>query len=216
MTIPDSNLVQIGLTAALVGVTIVYVCRTHVISKATKQQAKASVEMAEEMKEQRIMASRPVIIQRAVYKDSDWPDIKIGWIGIIPNKIASYFSHFEVYNMGSGPAIEVEISILDEEKCQIDSLESTRRTFLKADDHPLIFRPLIPSWGVKSYYIACEYQSVISRSSKQQTWYQTLLPFSPNKSSKQGEIYVATGELEFREVNEKDRIDAFSRKSKPK
>ncbi len=207
--IQADNWVLISLYVGLVGVTALYAISTH-------RQAKVSAKMADEMREQRIIASRPVIIQRAVYKDSNWPDIKIGWTGTVTG-IASYFSHFEVYNAGNGPAIEVEISILDEKKRQIDSLESTRRTFLKANDPPLKFCPSLLSEGVASYYVASEYQSIISRSSQQQTWYQTLLPFKPAKSSKEGEIYLATGELEFRdEVPKKDRIDAFSSRSKPK
>jgi len=208
-TIASADWVQIMLTFGLVLATIQYA-----ISAA--KQADASMKMAEEMREQRIISSRPVIIQRAVYKDSDWPDIKIGWTGIIPSKTASYFSHFEVHNEGSGPAIEVEISILDKERRLIESFERSRRTFLKANDPPLKFCPSIPSEGVASYYVACEYQSIISRNSQQQTWYQTLLPFKSGKSSKAGEIYVATDELEFYEVTEKERIDAFSSRSKPK
>jgi len=209
MTASDYILVQTILMIILVSATIFYAYQAKKASDSAKASANASVKIAEETRQQRIISSRPVIIQRAVYKDSDWPDIKIGWTGIIPSKTASYFSHFEVYNVGSGPAIEVEISLLDEKRRLIESFERTRRTFLKADDPPLKFCPPIPSEGVTSYYVACEYQSIISRSSQQQTWYQTLLPFEPAKSSKAGEIYVATDGLEFHEVTEKERIDAF-------
>ena len=41
----------------LVIITGIYVWRTHVISKALRGQAGASVKMAEEMKEQRIVVS---------------------------------------------------------------------------------------------------------------------------------------------------------------
>ena len=64
----DPNYVQIGLTAALVSVTIVYACRTHVISKATKEQAgaareqaNASIKMAEVAKEQLLAMFKPHI-----------------------------------------------------------------------------------------------------------------------------------------------------------
>jgi hypothetical protein len=214
-----SDVIQIVLMGLLVIVTGIYAWRTHVMSSAAKKQAEASVKMAEEMREQRIIASRPVIISRAVYEGVTYrgfvPDIKIGWTGIIRGT-GSHFSHFEVYNAGSGPAIDVEISILDEEKHHIDSLDSTRRTLLKTDDPPLDFYPSVPSEGDALYYVACEYQSITSRSSQKQTWYQTLLPFKPSKSSKAGGIYVATGELEFKEVTEKERINAFRSGSKPK
>ncbi len=45
----------------LVVVTGIYAWRTHIISKATKEQAEASVKMAEEMREQRYDAVRPII-----------------------------------------------------------------------------------------------------------------------------------------------------------
>jgi len=42
------------------------------------------------------------------------------------------------------------------------------------------------------------------------------LPFKLSKSSEKGKIYVVAGELEFKEATEKERIDAFSSRSKPK
>ena len=46
----------------------------------------------------------------------------------------------------------------------------------------------------------------------EKTWEQTWLPFQLSKSSEAGRIYVAPGELEFRVVQEKDRIRAFTNK----
>ena len=131
-------------TGALVIVTSIYAWYTRKMSWDMKEQAIANTRMVEEMREQRISESRPIIIQRVVYRGSDWPDIKIGWTGIVPGRIthgANFYSHFEIQNVGKGPAIGVEVSILNEKKQHIDSFEYTRRTFLKSDDPPLKFSP---------------------------------------------------------------------------
>jgi len=174
---------------------------THAISRAAKQQANTSVEIAKGTREQRVMASRPVIVQKAE------PEKQIDGISL------GYFSHFEVHNAGNGPAIEVEISLLNNEKT---SLHSHRESFLRAGDS-IKFRPfnLASLEESKTYYLACEYQSVLSLGLK--TWYQTLLPFKPVKSGKQGEIYVNPDKLEFKDdVPEDERIDVFGWRSKPK
>jgi len=67
-----------------------------------------------------------------------------------------------------------------------------------------------------TYYLICEYQSILSPTFKPQKWYQTWLPFRLSKSSQEGKVYVAPGELKFKEVTEEKRIDAFNSRSKPK
>ena len=198
-----SDVIQIVLMGLLVVVTGIYVWRTFAISNAPKKQADASVRIAEEMREQRVMASRPVIIQKAVVET----ETELATFGS-----KDWFSYFEVYNAGNGPAIEVEISLLNKEKTPI---HSQRETFLRADEPPIQFssHPIYPE--KPTFYLVCEYQSILSRGS-QQTWYQTWLPFEAVEASEDGKIYVKAGELEFCEVSEKDRIDAFSSRSKPK
>ena len=56
-----SELIQVILTGVLVIITGLYVWRTFVISRSAGRQSNASVKMAEEMKEQRYDAVRPVI-----------------------------------------------------------------------------------------------------------------------------------------------------------
>jgi len=56
-----SELVPIILMGVLVIITGIYAWRTHVISKATREQANTSLKMANEMKEQRYDTVRPVI-----------------------------------------------------------------------------------------------------------------------------------------------------------
>jgi len=156
------------------------------------------------MREQRIMSSRPVIIQKAVVET----ETELATFGS-----KDWFSYFEVYNAGNGPAIEVEISLLNKEKTPI---HSQRKTFLRAGEPPIEFSPSeLASLEKSTFYLVCEYQSILSQGTRK-TWYQTWLPFETVEVSKEGKIYVKPGELEFYEVSEKDRIDAFGSRSKPK
>jgi len=183
---------QIILMIGLVAITAAY-------ASFAEKQADASVEMAEEMREQR----RPIVVQQAIYEKDIWE-----------GSTSNYFSHFEAYNKGNGPAIEVEISLLDNDKNQI---ESHRKSFLGVGEPPIEFRPtsLATRQENATYYLVCEYQSILS-SGPRKMWYQTWLPFKPSKSSNKDKIYVVAGELEFCEASEKTRIDAFSSRSKPK
>jgi len=185
------------LMLALVLVTGLYALSAY-------RQAGASVTMAKEMREQRVTASRPVIIQKAVVET----ETEFRTFGS-----KDWFSYFEVYNAGNGPAIEVEISLLNKEKTPI---HSQRKTFLRAGEPPIEFSPSeLASLEKSTFYLVCEYQSILSQGTRK-TWYQTWLPFETVEASKEGKIYVKPGELEFYEVSEKERIDAFGSRSKPK
>ena len=192
---------QTLLTIGLVLVTAIYAFSTEKIAKATKEQAEASIKMAEEMKNQRILVSKPIIIQKAVYEKSQGKYL---------------FSHFEIYNAGSGPAIEMEISLLDKEK---NPFLSHRESFLIAGEKP--FQPFRSSPSELSYfhglnyYLISEYKSILF-TTENPIWYQTILPFKTTEANEKGGFYLQAGELEFREVLEKDRIDAFNSRSKPK
>ena len=171
--IQPSDWAQILLLLGLVAVTGFYAWRTHV--------------MSEEMKEQRVMASRPVIIQKAVRT---------------PAPGGGYSYEFEIYNAGNGPAIELEIFLLDKNEKLI---RSERRTFLRAGDSPTTFYPYnLASHAGSTCYLLCRYQSIFSRSTKQ-SWYQTWLPFKPVKSQSGDHTYVKveSEELKFEEVFEK-------------
>ncbi len=196
LNIEQAPIYTLVLYAGLVVVTMLY-------AYSSMETADASVKMAEEMREQRVMASRPVIIQKSVHEKDIWE-----------GSTKDYFSHFEISNVGNGPAIEVESSLTVNKR---DYSQSIRQTYLRKDDPPIKFRP----YGIenleenRTYYLVCEYQSILS-SSPRKMWYQTWLPFKPSKSSEKGKIYVAAGELEFKEVPEEERIDAFRSRSKPK
>jgi hypothetical protein len=186
---------QIILLLGLVAVTGVY-------AMSTARHADASVKMAEEVREQRITASRPLIVQKALYDKAIWE-----------GSTRDYFSHFEISNVGRSPAIELEISFLDAEGRK----HSIRQTFLRPDDPPIKFRPSSIASLPESttYYIISEYRSIYPAET-QKPWYQTHLPFKISKSGKEGAIYVVAGELEFGTVSEKERVDAFTSRSKPK
>lgn len=210
--------INIFLVGALVLVTAVYAKETANISKSSEEaarsaaeQAEASKKLAEEAREQRLMASRPIIIQRSVYKQiREAPDSD----DLSPTLRSSHFSHFVVMNVGNGPAMELEVSLMDKEK---KKLHSVRVTFLRAGekrDFIESHRELVER-KESTYYLVCEYKHVFAPTTGQ-TWHQTWLPFQLRKSSVKGEMHVVAGELEFHEVSEKDRIDAFTSRSKPK
>ncbi len=176
-------------TVALVVVTGVYAWHTH--------------KMAEEMREQRIITSRPVIILKPVHEKDIWE-----------GSTKDYFSHFEISNVGNSPAIELESSLTANKH---DYSSSIRQTYLRKDDDPVKFRPYnISSLEQnKTYYLICEYQNVFPYD-VQKPFYQTCLPFKMRESGEKGKIYIVAGELEFTEVSEEERIDAFGSRSKPK
>lgn len=188
---------EILLLGVLVLVTMLYA--TH-----TKR-------MVNEMREERVMASRPILIQKAVHK-AIHPKSRAASALVIHS---GYFSHFEIYNAGNGPAIEVEVALMDKERTWKYAI---RETVLRAGEAPIklhAFELTMLLEESTTYYLVCEYQGIFSRVGKE-TWYQTWLPFKAGKASKKGEVYVTAGELEFKEVTEKDRIDTFISRSKPK
>ncbi|MBI2829819.1 MAG: hypothetical protein HYX81_01525 [Chloroflexi bacterium] len=207
------------LLAGLIAVTTWYAYATIKIAKATREQAKASVKMAEEMREQRVMASRPVIIQKAQQKS----------VGTI---ITDYFSHFEIYNAGNGPAIEPEIFLLNENEDPVfleneitylragEALDLLPAEFGKVQRQPQIPVKVIPihlAIREKGAYLVSQYQSIFSYG-QQTMWYQTRLPFESQIVIVNGEnaIRLIPGKLGFREVSEKERIVMPLVKGKPK
>ncbi|HUT68556.1 MAG TPA: hypothetical protein VMW86_08425 [Dehalococcoidales bacterium] len=183
--IDAGQVINAAITIILVAVTTVYVIRTAEIAKATEKQAEASMKMAEEMREQRILTSRPTIVQKANERSYDSDD-------------------FLVFNIGNGPAIELEIFLLDNKKNQ---KKFERHTFvIKDTENPIHFYNL--SYEAynnfkligKTCYLVSQYRGF----DKTQIWYQTWLPFIPKKSQDEERIIVIAQELEFREVNKKE------------
>ncbi len=120
-----------------------------------------------------------------------------------------YFSHFEIRNEGNGPAIEIEMALLDSRRQWIDT---QRETVLRADES-LEFKPILHRPEGR-YYILCQHKRVSSQD-EDDMWVQTWLPFKLKKASKESEVYVMPGELEFKfGISKKDKVEIFLRKPK--
>ncbi len=98
-----SELLQVILMGVLVIITGIYAWRTHVMSKAAREQADASVEMAEKMREQLLSEARPYLLLRLTEDYLQWEDKANG-------KLADNFS-VTVFNGGKGPARNLEASL---------------------------------------------------------------------------------------------------------
>jgi hypothetical protein len=185
---------QIILTTALVIVTIIYTLET-------RNQALASLQTVEEMKKQTVIQSRPLIIQKAVHhvpKPFGYDDV----IVITSNS----FSHFQIMNAGNGPAIELEISLLDNDR---NTIYSQRETYLKPGEE-IIFGDAKLVNQLAPKYLVCQYRLIFS-TQKEKMWQQTWLPLEVTKGN-HGQVYLAPGELRFCEIIEKDRINPFANK----
>jgi len=174
------------LYAGLIVVTMFYAYYSMETANAAREQADASVEMAEEMREQTIMASRPVIILRAARTES------------IPSELTQ--EYFEMYNAGNGPAIDVQVVLLDQWG---KSLNGQRKEFLRAGETMEFYTDLPPNLNGRTFYVVSEYQGILSRSAEE-TWYQTWLLCKVSVTGK-----VISGKLEFHEVCEKNRKGIF-------
>lgn len=104
VTVLDDNGVNIAqalLTLALVIVTAIYAMRTAAIAQSTKEQAKASIKMAEEMKEQRYDSFLPIIDIICVKTTPSETMIR-AYEENPPNEINCILR-----NVGVGPALDV-------------------------------------------------------------------------------------------------------------
>ena len=120
------------------------------------------------------------------------------------------FSHFIVRNEGNGPAIEIEMALLDSRR---EWLDTYRETILRANES-LEFGPILHGRPKDMYYILCQYKQVSSQD-EEEIWAQTWLPFKLSKASKEGEVYVSPGELEFKfGIPKKDKVEIFFNKPK--
>jgi hypothetical protein len=177
--------------------TLVLVLTTLYYSIQSKKQLENKLE---DTKTEVAMASRPLLVARAVFHegattyDHDTLPAPKGTKTSDDRPQTSHFSHFELYNAGNSPAIGLEISLMDDERTV---LQSESLGFLRNNEPALTFVPIKLQLN-KSYYLVCEYDSIRSRMRK--IWYQTWLPFTSAESSAKGSINVAVGELDFKEV----------------
>jgi len=175
---------QVILLGGLVSITAAYAYSTE--------------KMAEEMRKDRLLTSRPVIVIGPVHEPA----------GVSADYSRSYFSHFELCNEGSGPAINLEICVLNLNKGK-NCLDEKTVPFLRARD-TMKFSPDIPlvNQAGSTCYLLCRYRSVLSKSTEPPL-YRTGLPFEIEKSSRgQDKVIVRPGELLFG-----DEAEAFLEKS---
>ena len=193
LTANITNIVPADWAQILILLGLVIVTGMYALS--TRKQADANVKMAEEMREQRIMTTRPIIVQEAVHGTDQEKGI-----------IWELFSWFEIYNAGNSPTIRLEILLLDKEKQLLE--KRTDPLFLRANETVRYSPSSLVSHVGSTCYLLCQYQGVFSHD-KGQKWYQTWFSFEPTLSSKslkpqRGDIIIKLGELIFCEVFEKE------------
>ena len=181
---------------ALVAVTMAYAIFTY-------QQMRASREMISEVKEQRLAALQPIIILKSVQK----PMAGVESTSVLRSE---YFSHFVVWNAGNGPAIEIETALL---RSNLRWKEAHRETFLKTgEEYAFRIETNLSLQAEGKYYVVCQYKRTLYPT-VEEVWDQTWLPFNLKKASKEGEVYVEPGELDFKfGLSKRDKIDAFPSK----
>jgi len=100
---------------------------------------------------------------------------------------SDYFSHFVARNEGQIPVVEIELTLIDNEK---KALEIHRESVLGVHED-FIFNPMV-RLAVGAYSLVCQYKEIGS-----EYFIQTILPFKVSRASKEREIYVIPGELEL-------------------
>jgi hypothetical protein len=181
------------ITAAL---TMVLVVTGLYYSVQSKKQLEQKLE---DTKTELAMASRPLLVARAVVHESamtyeaDVVSAPKSAQTSGDHSLTSHFSHFELFNAGNSPAIGLEISLMNAEKAV---LQSESLGFLRNNEQALTFVP-VKLETHKTYYLVCEYESIRSRIKN--LWYQTWLSFTAVEGTK-GRINVNVGELDFKEV----------------
>ena len=98
-----------------VGVTVVLVCITGYYALETRRIARATAEQAQELRQQRISASQPVL----------WPMI-LGW--------ETYRLEVIFENIGNGPALDIDIFIGRGEEPMFEKSEHVRYSYMVAQE----------------------------------------------------------------------------------
>ena len=177
--------------------TVIVLLINFYYSYHSKKTLEASIE---ETKSELVMASRPLIVARAVVHEKattyehDTVSAPVGTKTCDDGPLTSHFSHFELFNAGNSAALGLEISLVNEEKVV---LQSESLGFLRNNEQALSFVP-IKLETQKTYHLVCEYDSIRSRERK--VWYQTWIPFTAVEGATKNTINIEVGEMDFKEV----------------
>ena len=175
---------------ALVGVTMIYAMSTYEQVEASRQMIVANFQ--------------PLVMVKCVYSEVLAPEFG-------PPIRRKRYTHFVVWNAGSGAAIEMEVILVAENRT--DGIEAHRETFLRAKEE-YDFKPDVIHHRQGKHYIVCQFKGIDSITGVQ-SLDQTWLPIevSVNKDTK--EVNIVAGELEFKfGVKHEDRIQMFTGKPK--
>jgi len=192
------------LSLVLVLITLYYAIQSKKQLKISMEETKAEVAMA---------ASRPLLVIRAVVHEvATTYEANIVSAPKSTQKsddrpLTSHFSHFELFNAGNSPAIDLGISLMNAERVV---LQGETLGFLRNNEQALTFVPIKLELN-KTHYLVCEYESIRSRVRK--TWYQTWLAFTTVEGMTKDKINVNVSELDFKEVSITERISSLQNQS---
>jgi len=128
----DPLWVSVVVTVILVSITGYYAYETRRIAKTSEDTAKAAMEQAKELRQQRISASQPII----------WPMI-MGW------NIYRLEVVFE--NIGNGPALDIDIFIGRGEEPMLEDSEHVRHSYMVAREKKKHAFLMLPTTAVDAY-----------------------------------------------------------------
>jgi len=177
-------------------VTVVLVCITAYYALETRRIARAAVEQAQELRQQRISASQPVV----------WPMI-VEW------EIYRLEVVFE--NIGNGPALDIDIYVGRGEEPMLGDSEHIRYSYMvaqekKKENFLMLQNPIQDSYGQPSpdmetlahitgkYTLLVEWRDLY----KSGPFFQAKLPFSLEIDS-DNKLYAKEGEVVIDHVPEK-------------
>lgn len=177
-------------------VTVVLVCITAYYALETRRIARAAAEQVQELRQQRMSASQPIV----------WPMI-VGW------KIYRLEVDFE--NIGNGPALDIDIFVGRGEEPMFEDSEHIRHSYMVAREkskHNFLMpqNPTQDSYGQPSpdkdtlaniagkYTLLVEWRDLY----KSGPFFQAKLPFSLEMTSA-GKLCVREGVVVIDSVSEK-------------
>ena len=121
-----------------------------------------------------------IVTIKSVSNKSIWPPSNV-----VPNE---YFSHFEISNEGNEPVVQVEVVLLSG---QGQLIETQKETVVGVKEK-VDFKPSV-LLQEGEYCIICQYKAM-----ENEAWNESSLAVRLKNASKEGEVYIIDGELEFK------------------